>query len=67
MRFKYRFLILLFQGIQSVVIRDKVICTLRVCEGILNVIEVVLGMAVLSEESDKQNVAHTCVLTCLTR
>ncbi|XP_073988249.1 unc80, NALCN channel complex subunit isoform X3 [Rhodnius prolixus] len=60
-------LLVVLKGIQSVVIRDKVICTLRVCEGILNVIEVVLGMAVLSEESDKQNVAHTCVLTCLTR
>ncbi|XP_024080721.1 protein unc-80 homolog [Cimex lectularius] len=55
-------LLVVLKGIQSVVMRDNVICSLRVCEGILNVIEVVERMM-----DDPENAAHNCVLTCLTR
>ncbi|KAL1123884.1 hypothetical protein AAG570_001654, partial [Ranatra chinensis] len=53
------------KGIHSVALRDSAICSLRVCEGILNVVEVVLGMAVLNEDNDKQHITHSCILRVL--
>ncbi|BES88439.1 unc-80 homolog (Hypothetical protein) [Nesidiocoris tenuis] len=54
-------LAVVMKGIQSIVMRENTICSLRVCEGILNVTEVIMGM---NEEGDTST--FTSFLTCLT-
>ncbi|XP_014281796.1 protein unc-80 homolog isoform X3 [Halyomorpha halys] len=60
-------LLVVLKGVQNVVLRDSVICSLRVCEGILNLTEVVLGMPGLADASEKQLAAQSCILCSLTR